>query len=224
MRYTVHQPMLFAPIYLWARFASVEVLVLLDEDYMKADGWHTKFKIQTKNGPVVIAAPIKDRFGTLIKHAQFAEPDHFFKKVGKTLAQTYGKTPYYAHVSTLIAYKKGETFGQYCSRVTRNLAQYLDLPLIIFDVGALDIPRPTSASQWLANIGQVIGGTEYVCAGDATQKYLNIEPFDYYQMKISPQQYTMPAYGGQGDATTSILDLVFTQDPINVQKILALQL
>jgi hypothetical protein len=200
--------MLFAPIYLWARFASVEKLVLLGTDYVKADGWHTRFKLNSKNGPLFIPAALKDRTGKMINEVEFADPSHFFKKLEKTLKNTYSKQPYLLGVMNLVGYYAGETFGQYCSRTTKIIAKYLGLDLQILDVDGLGIQRPENASEWLAVIGSKIGGTTYVCAADAMDKYLEGKPFCDRMIGWDTQNYQMPAYDGSTDASVSILDLL----------------
>src|SRR5271157_1037117 len=102
MRFTIHQPMLYPPIYLWARFASCEKLVLLGTDYCKQDGWHSRFKLNGKNNSVVITCPLQSRFGKQINEVQFAGKDVFFKNLSKTLKQLYGKQPYLTPTEQLL--------------------------------------------------------------------------------------------------------------------------
>lgn len=213
--------MLFPPIYLWARFASCQKLVLLGTDFVKSDGWHTRFKLNAKGGSIVIPCALKDRFGKQIQEVQFSNAGMFFGKLEKTLQQLYGRRPQFAAVMEAIEWRdKGDTFGDYCTSTMQRIARYLHLLVKIEEIQNLTGHRPKDASEWLAEIGCFVGGTEYVCAADAPEKYLNTKPFDDRSISISKQYYRMPAYPGSTDACASILDLLFRCSVEEARKVL----
>jgi hypothetical protein len=220
MRYTVHQPQMFSPIYLWARFLSVDTLVLLGEDYAKNEGWHTRFQLNAKNYRPIISTPLKARFGKTINEVQFADPERFFHRLRKTVSMVYSGCPNLDLVLSLLEYKPGETFGQYCTRTTIAIRDYLGVELLVLPVEQLFVHRPESASEWLANIGKSLGGETYVCAADAPLKYLETGPFAERRIAIDCQKYIMPSYVGGVDAQTSILDLLARCSKAEVLRVL----
>ena len=203
----------------------MERLVLLGEDQCKADGWHTRFKLNVKPHPahgqsIIIAVPLKERYGKAIDEVEFCDPARFFRTLSKTLTQHYSKGTGFDDVMAMVLRDTGGTFGQYCARLTLQIRDYLELPLLICDSRALRVKRHCLASRWLAEIGQSIGGTEYVCAADAGDKYLNVREFVELGIKVSPQHYRMPPYWGSTDATASILDLLMRTSKEQARSVL----
>jgi hypothetical protein len=215
--------MIFQPIYLWARFASVQQLVTLGRDMSKQDGWHTRFKIHGRGHIIVIPVSLKDRRGKRIEELHLHDPKAFFSNLAKTLNQHYSRQPQFNAVMDLI-FSNGmsdlDHFETYCNLFAYRVITYLALPPIMGGEQSLGLEKPADASTWLADIGLKIGGTEYVCAADATEKYL--KPGAFYQAGIvlSPQKYVMPQYPGCLDAETSIIDLLMRCSIDEARKVL----
>lgn len=226
--FTIHQPMMFPPIYLMSRFLSVDTLVTLGRDNIKTDGWHTKFKLQSKTGPLIIPVWLRGRSDRPINEVQFDRPERFFGKLSKTLQQLYSKQPYYTPTMDLLSsLTPSSGFGEYCLAFLEGVFDYLhlesegyvDIPMVLREE-SFRIDRPENASEWLASIGVKVGGTHYVCASDAPAKYLDVKPLQGEGISVLGQLYRMPEFDGITDATTSILDLLFRKSPDEVVAIL----
>lgn len=220
MRYTVHQPMLFPPVYLVARFMSVRKLVWLDTDFAKTDGWHTRFKLQTKNGPVVIPIALTARAGKQIRDLEVFQLDRFQVKLEKTLHNIYGKEEQFERVLGFVQDASSEHFDEFCRGFMGRVFEYLGAAPGTACESALGIQKPEEASEWLVAIGNAINCTEYVCACDAPTKYLREVPFAFAGIKLEPQEYVMPKYDKWAEASNSILDLLMRCDREAVLKTL----
>lgn len=224
--FTIHQPMLFPPIYLIARFISVDHLVFLTTDWAKTGGWHTRFKLYGPVGPMIVPVWLKQKHSTRINELQFDRPERFFQKLYKTLQQLYGRSPYYHPTMELLeCLDASDGFSSYSMGFIHLVMDYLGVPLTISTDASLDVPRPDTASEWLAEIGDKVWGDIYVCAQDATEKYLDPAPFHEKGILVSGQDYLMPPYaqrtgGSINDASASILDLLMRCSPDEAVAIL----
>lgn len=215
-QFTIHQPMMVYPIYLLSRFLYADELVLLTTDYAKKDGWHTRFKIQTQQGPVIIPVPLVSRTGKLINELVIDKPEFFYKKLRKTLEQAYGKSPHWGLVQGLIPWGDS-SFCEFSITLLTNIVKYLGLGLKLTRDTDLNVTRDPDASTWLAEIGYAINGNVYYCAFDAPSKYLRVEPFKERSMFVNGQVYVLDA---PYPADTSILHLLFTEPKERVLELL----
>lgn len=217
--FTIHQPMFAPPIYLLARFIKVSDLIMLTTDFAKSDGWHTRFKLHNKSGPFVVPVPLGSRHNRQISQLQIANPERFFSKLRTTLQQSYGRSPHFEQLIALLP--ETDNFSDFSVGFLRNVFQYLGVgPRIHLDTD-LGVQRPNNASEWLTALGLAVGGSQYVCAADAPAKYLDKAPFDLAGIDVQGQQYDFPTSLGY-DAQTSIIHLLFKEEPARVRLLLAL--
>lgn len=222
-KYTVHQPMIFPPIYLISRFASTQTIIWLGEDWCKEgrDGWHTKFKLQTPQQSLVIPIPLQDRKGKRIDEVLLDKPELWWAKLEKTLVQNFKKTPYFRSAMDIVfAGQDHKEFGPLCTGFVEQVFRYLGLAREFVRSTDLGIARDPDASTWLAKMGVAIDCQNYVCAADATEKYLDSRPFALRGISLVPQVYQMPVYSRVTTASTSVLDLLFKCSPEECKAVL----
>lgn len=213
--------MFIPPVYLVSRFLHTETLVTLGRDWCKSDGWHTRFKVYTKNGPVIIPVSLSSRHGVAINDTELYRPARFFLKLEKTLRQSYGRSPYFDAVWSIVLEAQGApTLGLFSHVFLGGVFSYLGRGPNIIPEESLGLVRSEDASTWLATIGAAIGGTHYLCAKDAPDKYLSVLPFTARGIMVVGQDYSMPPCTGLSDACMSILDLLFRASPAEANLIL----
>lgn len=215
--------MMFYPIYLVARFMGVESLVLIRRDRCKVDGWHTRFKLVDRRGVAcVYPVDLVDRTHHTLLDVEISNLGRLKTKLQKTLQAMYGTAPNFERVSGLVSASLncGPNFSDVCEFFLAETLSKLGGPVICREEG-LGIQRHPDASQWLGDIAAAINGTEYVCASDAMEKYLDPAPLLRVGVSLSPQSFTMVPYRVGVDSSTSILDALMYLDDKQIRSLLS---
>lgn len=224
--YTVHQPMLFIPIYLLARFARAKKLVWLDLDHCKDgnDGWHTKCKlVGNKSNATIHRMGLVDRSNALIKDAQIYQLDRWWVTFRKALEQHYRHAPNYVQVGSMLGSAVSGCDGRFCAlnvQFIEEVFKYLGLDTEFYLSSSLGVLKDITASKWLCDLGIAINSTTYLCASNATEKYLDAQCFKDYGIALETQEYIMPQYRLGASPTTSLIDLLMWKSPYEVMTVL----
>lgn len=208
----IYQPFWAPPIYLFSRMMEADTLVWLDE-FKVEKGAHNRALFGAKGGDIRHTVPVSS-----IERAQFAiipNHEHHAKKIRKTLEAAYAPAPRYGEVmEALEAYGafEGPRFSLQCFRIYEALYRLITgkAPNVTFS--SLHQTESMDPSARLAFLTRVVGCDTYYCSADATDKYLDLEPFKMLNVKVEFQNYLMPTYEARGSmqsiARRSILDLV----------------
>lgn len=216
---SIHQPNLFPWLGYFAKIAKADVFVFLDAVQFPRSSrgtWTNRVKILTSGNPVWLTCPIKRNGTDIIANIGMAEPEKWKTKTLRTLAHSYGKSPFYGQAMELLA----PIFDAPTTRLSEfnilaitSLSKALNLQCSFICHSELgDDTRTTSGSERLANICKEVRAKTYL-AGDGADGYEKPEAYEQAGIELANNQFTHPTYPQTGSrefvSGLSVLDAIF---------------
>jgi len=226
---TIHQPEHLPWLGFFDKLLAADVFVCLDVVQYRKNYFQNRNRILTRSGPTWLTVPVRTRGHTssTLRDMAIAEDGRWAKKYWQTLAQSYGKHPFFERYR-----------GQLEEILTCPWAGLveLNLALIRFFLEALGIERQLilasdlgvsgKASTLLLAICQRLGASVYV-SGPSGTDYLDESLFTQAGIGVRYHDFKHPVYpqAGRRDFVPlmSTLDLLMNLGPKSLGVLPALQ-
>lgn len=212
MKVAVHQPNYIPWLGYFAKLASVDVFVFLDDVQLpQGRSYVHRTKIHSPAGGVWLSAPIRREERQLIKDVRFADAD-WRRRHQATLFHTYRKAPFFDAVMPLVeAIYACETddLARFNMQAVALLADFLGLSCRFVLSSAFGVA--TSSDDRLIELVKAVGGDTYI-SGAGGQNYQNPEKFAAAGIGLCVCEYKPRPYAQGQDGFVSglsVLDALF---------------
>jgi hypothetical protein len=212
MRVAVHQPNFVPWCGYFAKMRSADLFILQDDVQFSRGGYVNRSQVITTKGPNWLTIPVpKGSTGLLINELRFGD-QRWSKDHLKALSMSYGKTPHFTEVMSLIEagfQTPSDTLSAFNMRMIRAIAEYLGIECE-FRVSS-ELKPEGKADDRLVDLMRIVGGTTYV-SGAGGQNYQEEGKFEAAGFALDVRTY-MPVPYDQGRAEfvpgLSVLDAMF---------------
>lgn len=216
LRVGIHQPNYAPWVGYFAKMASVDVFVFLDDCQMPIGrSYVSRVQVRGREGAEWMTVPVQRDEGQPIRAVQFADRTSTRKHLGK-LQANYGRCPFFDSVmETLrpIYAEPGEYLAAFNIRLIRALAGYLGLsPRFHLES---EMPGAGTGTQRLIDIVRCLDGTTYI-SGSGGTKYQDPDAFLANGIELDIRSYQPVAYRqlhGEFVPGLSMLDALFHLGP-----------
>jgi hypothetical protein len=211
VRIGIHQPNYAPWLGYFAKMASVDVFVFLDDCQMPGGGSYvSRVKVRGREGAEWMSVPVRRVFGEPINAVRFAEISWPRQHLSK-LQAIYGRCPFFDSVIETVRpiYENpGEHLAVFNMRLIRALAGYVGISPRFYL--ASELATDSIGSQRLIDIVRRVGGTTYV-SGSGGVNYQDPAAFKAAELELVIQAYHPVPYRQQGDFIPglSLFDAVF---------------
>jgi len=216
MRVAIHQPEHLPWFGFIHKIAKADKFIFLDNVQFKKNYFENRNKIVTNQGMLWLTIPVKMKGHTSKKFKEILIDNSigWKKKYIKTLAQTYGKSPYYDDILPIIHLISNER-SLFLSDLNINIIiKICELLKVDLDfVLASEIDVLGKKSKLLVDILQKTNASEYLM-GRSSYDYINIDLFLDSKIKIIDHDFNYPDYihfnypEGFTKEVPSILDMI----------------
>jgi hypothetical protein len=214
-RIGIHQPNYAPWLGCFAKMASVDVFVFLDDCQMSIGrSYVSRVQVRGREGAEWMSVPVQRVCGEAINAVRFAEPAWPRKHLGK-LQANYGRCPFFDSVMESVRplYENpGEYLAAFNVRLVRALAGYVGLSPRFYL--ASELTTDSTGTQRLIDIVRGVGGTTYV-SGSGGVNYQDPAAFKAAELELDIRAYHPVPYPQQGDFIPglSLLDAMFQVGP-----------
>ena len=214
-RVGIHQPNYAPWLGYFAKMASVDVFVFLDDCQMPGGASYVaRVQVGGREGAEWMSVPVRRVFGEPINAVRFAEISWPRKHLSK-LQANYGRCPFFDSVIKTVRpiYENpGEHLAAFNMRLIRALAGYVGIAPRFYL--ASELASDSTGTQRLIDIVQRVGGTMYV-SGSGGVNYQDPAAFKAAELELVIRAYHPVPYCQQGDFIPglSLLDAVFHIGP-----------
>ena len=221
-RVGIHQPNYAPWLGFFAKMASVDVFVFLDDCQMPIGrSYVSRVQVRGREGAEWMSIPVQRVCGEAINAVRFAEPAWPRKHLGK-LQANYGRCPFFDSVVETVRpiYENpGEHLAAFNMRLIRALAGYVGLSPRFYL--ASDLAADSTGTQRLIDLVRWVGGTTYV-SGSGGVAYQDPAAFKTAELELDIRAYHPIPYSQQGEFMPglSLLDALFHVGP-DAQALLA---
>lgn len=228
----IHQPNFFPWLGYFNKIVRADVFVLLDNvQYPKKGGsWINRVQVVVSGKSQWITANVERSYHgvRLIKDMQIDDHLPWRNKLGKTLAMSYRKAPFFEDVFPLITellLKDTESLCEYNSSAIRAICSFIGVDTSHFLL-ASTLAVEGSATDMLISIVQSVGGDAYLCGGGA-DGYLEDSKFEEAGVELIYQEYQHPVYEQfnmkEFVKGMSIIDVLMNCGPSRTAELLSVQ-
>ncbi|WP_448189523.1 WbqC family protein [Azospirillum sp. sgz301742] len=222
MKVAVHQPNYIPWLGYFAKLASVDIFVFLDDVQLpQGRSYVHRTKVHSPSGGAWLSAPIRREERQLIKDVQFAEED-WRRRHQATLFHTYRKAPFFDAVMPLVEaiYAFGaDSLAGFNRNAVVLLAEFLGLTCR-FELSS-DFAVAASSDDRLIELVRMVGGDTYI-SGAGGQNYQSPEKFAAAGIDLCVCEYRpRPYFQSQGGFLSglTILDAMFNLGRDTVQHL-----
>ncbi len=215
VRIGIHQPNYAPWLGFFAKMASVDVFVFLDDCQMPIGrSYVSRVQVRGRQGAEWMSIPVHRVYGEPINAVRFADHTWTKKHLAK-LQINYGRCPFFGSVMDTVR-PLYETPGEYLAlfnmRLIRALASYVGLSPRIRLASELNIR--STGTQRLVEIVRALGGTTYV-SGSGGVDYQDPAVFKAAEVALDIRTYHPIRYAQQGKFIPglSMLDALFHVGP-----------
>lgn len=207
----IHQPNFLPWCGYFAKLKAADVFVLLDNVPISKGSYTPRCQIRNGQGTQWLSVPVSFRHGDLISSVRFVN-GRWADKHLKTLAQVYGRHPFFNEIMGLLepAYKEpGDLLSEFNIRLICSISQYLGLPGEI--VRGSHIAPSGEGDDRLIEIVRILGGDTYL-SGKGGQNYQDPAKFAAADIQLVVRSYKpIPYSQGPEDFASglSIADCLF---------------
>jgi len=211
IRVGIHQPNYAPWLGYFAKMASVDVFVFLDDCQMPIGrSYVSRVQVRGREGAEWMSIPVQRVCGEAINAVRFAEPSWPRKHLGK-LKANYGRCHFFNSVMETIRpiYENpGEHLATFNMQIIRALASHVGLSPRFYLASELGIN--SSGTQRLIDIVRRVGGTTYV-SGLGGVNYQDPVAFKAAKLELDVRCYHPIPYPQQGEFIPglSVLDALF---------------
>jgi hypothetical protein len=222
MKVAVHQPNYIPWLGYFAKLASADVFIFLDDVQLpQGRSYVHRTKIHAPSGGAWLSAPIRREERQLIKDVQFADAD-WRRRHQATLFHTYRKAPFFDPVMRLVEaiYAcEAEDLARFNMNAVVLVANFLGLSCTFELSSAFGVEA--SSDDRLIGLVKAVGGDTYI-SGAGGQNYQNPEKFAaagiaLHVCEYKPRPYAQSQGGFMSGLT--ILDTLFNLGSDAVQHL-----
>jgi len=211
-----HQPQFMPWLGYFDKMLRSDVFVLLDNVQFKKNEWQNRNRVLMNGAPSWLTVPVLHHFPQNINEVEVNSAGDWKSKHLKTLAQCYGRTPFFEETYSLAQ-------GVYAPEW--KLLSPLNLASLEMLKAALEIKTRLVLSSTLALEGAATArlvdlclkmGADTYLAGAGGHDYMDLSLFEKAGIKVIFQEYKHPQYAQGGGAFVpylSALDLLFHCGP-----------
>lgn len=204
------------------KIAKSDVFVIMDDVQYQKNGVQNRNKVRNKSGDFWLTIPVSGKLDDKIKDKKIA--DHKWqKKHLQSLAQAYGKAPYWADYSDFfqqLYQGKLPLLHDVNSAFLHFVLDEFDLKTEVVQMSALNCSGEKSALVMDICLKQ--GATTYL-SGTGSKDYLDEAAFNDNGISIEYLPSVNPVYRqvhGEFIPDLSFLDLIFNQDKDTIKNYL----
>jgi hypothetical protein len=216
VRIAIHQPNYAPWLGYFAKMASADVFVFLDDCQMPIGrSYVSRVQIRGREGAEWMTIPVQRSEGQAIRAVKFADRTWTRKHLG-TFRANYARCPYYHQVVEIlrpIYEDAGDYLAPFNMRLIRTIANYLGLnPRFCLES---EIPETGTSTQRLIDLVRFCGGTTYV-SGLGGTNYQDPAAFLASGIDLDVRRYQPVEYRQiQGDFVPglSVFDALFHLGP-----------
>ncbi|XHX80842.1 MAG: WbqC family protein [Stenomitos frigidus ULC029] len=211
------QPCYFPGIPLLQRMLASNIHIISDNVKFSRGDYENRNWIKSANGRQMLTIPVKAHSDTLVSQVEIdntgmGTPKHWQAKHWRTLELAYQKALYWEEVAPLIHFLYRNEYRSllqwHCDAYAAILRVLATKPSLML---ASSVPQVGTGSQRVLSMCQSLGANVYL-AGEGARGYLNLERFDYHNIKVIFSQSKEPIYPqlfGDRIQGLSCLDLLF---------------
>lgn len=213
---TIHQPEHLPCLGFFAKMAEAELLVSLDCVPFRKNHVQNRNRILGHDGaPAWLTVPVRldDHQRGRIADVAIAEDGKWRRRYLRTLAQRYGRHPYFHALFAAVAgaiEAPGRSLAALNHELIRVLARRLGIATPV--VRASDVGGEGTRSRLLADICQRVGADVYL-SDPSGREYLELDAFGDAGVEVRFHDYEHPVYEQRGSAAfvphLSVVDLLF---------------
>lgn len=222
MKVAVHQPNYIPWLGYFAKLASADVFIFLDDVQLpQGRSYVHRSRVHAPPDGVWLSAPIRREERQLIRDVRFADED-WRRKHQATLFHTYRKAPFFAAVMPLVETIYGfptESLAPFNMNAVTLIAGHLGLPCRFELSSAYGVAQ--SSDDRLIELVKAVGGDTYV-SGAGGQNYQHPEKFAAAGLELCVRAYKprpYPQHQGGFVSGLSVLDALFNLGPGAVQQL-----
>jgi hypothetical protein len=200
-----------------------DVFVFYDDVQYDKHGWRNRNRVKTPTGSQWLTIPVFTKGATtqhlLINEVRIDQGAHWERKHWTTLAQSYGKAPYWSRYAPLLqgffaSQPRPERLADFTIDLTVAIAHALGIEHTRF-IRSSSLEASGTKTRRLIEILQRLGATHYI-SGPAARDYIEEEQFRAAGIGLEYMTYEYPEYPQMYppfDPQVSILDLLFMTGP-----------
>lgn len=194
---SIYQPNYLPPMHYIGRILQSDVFVLLDDVQLNRRVGQTRAYVGGSNGKVMLSVPILGGSRVMLDEALCADTGWQEQHI-KTLKGLYGYKESNAikwidWVSSHISdHRYRDKFSVLCSNMLKDVLEYLGWEgrYVVATEDTLVIEsKGVDPSKRMLEITKQMGGTTYLCGGEAAENYLNTFDFEHNGVAIEVQNW-----------------------------------
>ncbi len=216
-RVSIHQPHYLPWLRYFDKIARSDVFIVLDNIQYNKNGWQNRNRIKTAQGPLLLTVPVFEHLGQTLDEVRIERDIPWARKHWRTIEQAYGKAAFFCEHEAWLrdTYQRD---WEWLNDLNLHLLDYFIAALGIRTriVRASELDVPGAATQRLANLIHVVGGTRYYSGAYALDAYLDASMLEKAGIVLELQEWTTPAYPQLYEPFApdlSILDLLLNCGP-----------
>ncbi len=216
MMLSVHQPVYLPGLGLFNKIALSDCFVTLGHVQLTMTSWQTRNRIRMGAAEHWLSVPVRKtgRFGQSINEAEIA-PMPWARKHLRTLAQSYGRRPYFSTYFPAIEALLNRPWlhlGDLNVAVLRSLLEMLDIRTPIID--SRDCPMVGHKTDLLISICRAVDADHYL-SNEGARAYIDEQKMADAGIQHCWQVFGHPVYdqGAPFLDHLSVLDLLFNVGP-----------
>ncbi|MCP2037671.1 WbqC family protein [Chryseobacterium sp. HSC-36S06] len=200
MKLAVMQPYIFPYIGYFQMIHTVDVFVFYDDvNYIK-QGWINRNRILVNATDVLFTIPLKDASSfKMIKDTEINKDGTGYKKILKTIEQSYKKAPYYETIFPLVENvfnRTHDSIADFAFESIKEVNAYLGISTILERSSSnyaeskrldraerlIEICKRTSATEYINAIGGMeLYSKEHFASKGIDLKFIKSKPIEYEQ-------------------------------------------
>ncbi len=214
MRVAIHQPNYLPWFGFFKKIVACDAFVLLDSVPFSKNNIQNRTRIKTAGGEVWLTIPVltKGRLGQPTNEVRINNQDRWRKRHLKTIAQNYGRSPFYRDFSDIIETtldRDWPLLADLTISLIREICRRLEIERIFYRASELDVSG--TRTDLLVSICSALGAGTYL-SGKGGMKYQDEALFREAGIDISYPSFEHPVYDqlyGPFLPGLSIIDMLF---------------
>lgn len=189
MRVAIHQPNYLPWIGFFSKMSLCDVFVSFDSVDLPNRGINHRNKIRTKTGWDWLTIPLEKKYvGVPIRDVMLPEDTGWWKKHWIAIVANYSRSPFFAEYKsffeTLYAERKQKKLQELNESLILFLADCFDITPKFIHASDLDLDFSLQKTDFIVNILQKTGCTDYITGSGGSQTFLEPEKIQNAGIKI----------------------------------------
>jgi hypothetical protein len=227
MLLSAHQPTYLPWLGLFHKIVVADLFVIYDDVQYSRYGWYNRNYIMSKNGPILLAVPIKRQFSENLLHSQVKidNSEKWSKKHIKSIELCYSKSPFFKNY-----------INQFIDIFSKKYEYLFDLNISIINLFLKEFEIETKiklASELNLKFQKsdraldlaIKTKATHILFGELGENYAEVGNFERKNVKVIFQKYNYPVYKQFNSkkfvAKLSAIDLLFNHGKDSIKILLA---